>query len=92
MPLSLGFETQQKEVKMGIRGRFDGQGIVLEQPSPADWRPNMAVLVTPCAAENEVEDGPSEAMLKLAARARDSGLPPDFSEQHDHYIHGTPKR
>jgi len=20
------------------------------------------------------------------------GLPPDFSSQHDHYIHGTPKR
>jgi hypothetical protein len=21
-----------------------------------------------------------------------TGLPPDFAEQHDHYIHGTPKR
>ena len=30
------------------------------------------------------------ALLELAGLAKD--LPPDFAEQHDHYIHGTPKR
>ena len=29
-------------------------------------------------------------LLKLAGIARD--LPEDFAAQHDHYIHGTPKR
>ena len=29
-------------------------------------------------------------LLKLAGLAKD--LPADFAEQHDHYIHGTPKR
>ncbi len=29
-------------------------------------------------------------LLKLAGKAKD--LPADFAEQHDHYIHGTPKR
>ncbi len=77
---------------MVVRGRFDGQGIVLEQAPPPEWKPNMVVLVTPYPSDAVVEEGPSEAMLKLAARARDWGLPPDFSEQHDHYIHGTPKR
>jgi hypothetical protein len=28
--------------------------------------------------------------LKLAGTVDD--LPPDMAEQHDHYIHGTPKR
>lgn len=31
-----------------------------------------------------------EALLKLAGTA--VGLPADMAEQHDHYIHGTPKR
>jgi len=31
-----------------------------------------------------------EALLKLAGTA--VGLPEDMAEQHDHYLHGTPKR
>jgi hypothetical protein len=30
------------------------------------------------------------SLLKLVATAKD--LPADFSAQHDHYLHGTPKR
>ena len=38
-----------------------------------------------------------EATLTLAERLKSvigtaKGLPPDLAEQHDHYIHGTPKR
>jgi hypothetical protein len=32
----------------------------------------------------------AERLLKHAGTVPD--LPPDFAEQHDHYIHGTPKR
>jgi hypothetical protein len=32
----------------------------------------------------------AERLLKHAGTVPD--LPPDMSEQHDHYIHGTPKR
>jgi hypothetical protein len=39
----------------------------------------------------EVEAKPTLlSLLKLAGIARD--LPEDFAAQHDHYIHGTPKR
>ncbi len=31
-----------------------------------------------------------EALMQLAGTA--VGLPQDMAEQHDHYIHGTPKR
>lgn len=43
-----------------------------------------------------IKEGPGEEstlgqrLLKLAGIAKD--LPPDTAEQHDHYIHGTPKR
>jgi hypothetical protein len=31
-----------------------------------------------------------DALLEVAGKAE--GLPPDFSINHDHYIHGAPKR
>jgi hypothetical protein len=31
-----------------------------------------------------------EALLEIAGTAE--GLPPDFAENHDHYLHGAPKR
>jgi hypothetical protein len=42
-----------------------------------------------------VADEPAEppsllSLLKLAGAVK--GLPADFAAQHDHYIHGTPKR
>jgi hypothetical protein len=32
----------------------------------------------------------SESLLRFAGVAK--GLPPDFARNHDHYIHGAPKR
>jgi hypothetical protein len=29
-------------------------------------------------------------LLKIAARIE--GLPPDFAKNHDHYLHGVPKK
>jgi hypothetical protein len=31
-----------------------------------------------------------DALLEFAGKAE--GLPPDLAENHDHYLHGTPKR
>jgi len=42
------------------------------------------------AAVNQASEGLSEILLELAGKAK--GLPADLAEQHDHYIHGTPKR
>jgi hypothetical protein len=43
------------------------------------------------------EQGPPYRPRSIADRWRDiigilDGLPPDFAKNHDHYIHGTPKR
>ena len=40
--------------------------------------------------EEEALKSLSERLLKIAATA--TGLPPDLAENHDHYIHGQPKR
>jgi hypothetical protein len=31
-----------------------------------------------------------EALIEIAGTAE--GLPPDFAENHDHYLHGSPKK
>ena len=47
--------------------------------------------VTVVADTQDAEGQPTHlSLLKLAGRAID--LPADFAAQHDHYIHGTPKR
>jgi hypothetical protein len=41
-----------------------------------------------------VEPVPRETLAKRLKKVIGSveGLPPDFAENHDHYIHGTPKK
>jgi hypothetical protein len=77
---------------MQIRGHYDGKVIVLDEPAPPTWSLNTPVLVAPCTPAPLQEPGPSQALLEIAAEATDLGLPADFSEQHDHYLYGTPKR
>lgn len=35
---------------------------------------------------------PPESVRRILERATDLGLPADLAAQHDHYLHGTPKR
>jgi hypothetical protein len=81
---------------MTLKGHFDGKVVVLDEMPPAEWLPNQPVLVSVAVAPRPEtdDDSPCQTFLWLAARAQenDLGLPADFSEQHDHYIHGTPKR
>lgn len=42
------------------------------------------------APTGDTPKGPHAWMLEFAGKA--VGMPADFAEQHDHYIHGTPKR
>lgn len=51
---------------------------VVVRPSPGEEKPA------------EQPKGPHAWMLEFAGKLHD--MPADFAEQHDHYIHGTPKR
>jgi hypothetical protein len=69
-----------------INGHYDGKRVVLDEPVPADIPPDTPVRVS-------FEDGQTRDVLtELGKLARPGGLPRDFSEQHEHYIKGTPRK
>jgi len=71
---------------MVVKGHFDGQRVVLDEPVPPDIAPNTPVRVT---FENQ---SGKHILARVAELARPGGLPPDYSEQHDHYVKGTKRR
>ena len=61
--------------------------IVLDQGATLPEGTRVKVV----ADTQDAEGQPTHlSLLKLAGMAKD--LPADFAAQHDHYIHGTPKR
>ncbi|MCC6359770.1 MAG: hypothetical protein IT450_13580 [Phycisphaerales bacterium] len=76
-----------------LNGHFDGQRIVLDDPVPSTVRPQTPVRVL---IEDEPVDGGDATRSVLDAIADlavdDPNLPTDFSEQHDHYVRGTPRK
>ncbi|MBI4324035.1 MAG: hypothetical protein HY674_02100 [Chloroflexi bacterium] len=62
---------------------------VVKLPSEARWPDGTTVrveLIAPPPRRNHLTQRLGELAAKL------EGLPPDLAEQHDHYLHGTPKR
>ena len=72
---------------MLLEGTIRNGTIVLDQPQTIAEGTRVKVSVEPTE-----EDGRSlhDFLMKHAGTA--TGLPSDLAEQHDHYIHGTPKR
>lgn len=66
-------------------------GVVVLDP-PAQLPEGVRVEVVPKESRSDASEPQPTliGLLKLAGIAKD--LPADFAEQHDHYIHGTPKR
>ncbi|MEK7711138.1 MAG: hypothetical protein AAB341_04500 [Planctomycetota bacterium] len=68
-----------------INGHFDGKRVVFDEPVPPDIAPDTPVRVF-------FGDGQArEVLAELAKPARPGDLPRDFSEQHEHYVKGTPR-
>jgi len=69
-----------------LKGHFDGEKIVLDEPVPPGLAANTPVKVV-------VETEPRSLFDRILGLAvKDDGLPPDFSEQHEHYVKGAPRR
>ncbi len=62
--------------------------IVLDEGTPA-LPEGMKVLVEPAGIRREL-DALQELLFGVAGKAQ--GLPEDLAEQHDHYLHGQPRR
>jgi hypothetical protein len=75
---------------MTLRGTVVNGAIVLDEPLDVPDGTRVEISIND-APPSEGEGKPTLAfLLKYAGCMTD--LPPDFAEQHDHYIHGTPKR
>lgn len=75
----------KEEITVTLQGTIVKGAIVLDEPAQLPDGARVEVTVK--------EAGPKPtllSLLKLAGTAKD--LPADFAAQHDHYIHGTPKR
>jgi hypothetical protein len=73
-------ETYTGEVKNGV--------VVFDEGTPP-LPEGTKVHVQPLGVEEAVADL-SRRLLSVAGKAK--GLPAGLAAQHDHYIHGTPKR
>jgi hypothetical protein len=77
------------EVKMETEvtehyGKVADGVVILEEPEAL---PNGTVVrVTPVVAESTL----GQRLMKFAGTIE--GLPSDMAENHDHYIHGTPRK
>lgn len=78
-----------------IKGRFEGG--VVHPAEPVAALDQEEVLITflnerPAAPAGRVQETDYEALTQLLADSQmDTGIE-DLAHQHDHYIHGTPKR
>jgi hypothetical protein len=75
---------------MVCKGKVSGGVVVLDRPGVLPE--GTLVEVRPARAKAAALKGPtlSEKLLRLAGKAK--GLPPDLALNHDHYLHGRPKR
>jgi hypothetical protein len=79
------------EGSMTVQGTVNSGVIVLDQPAP--WPEGTRVEILLKVVETQEPDRKptlSQRLLKHAGTVPD--LPSDMAEQHDHYIHKTPKR
>jgi hypothetical protein len=74
---------------MTLQGIVRNGTIVLEQPHHLPDGTRVEAVVTPRAAAEPVASSLS-SLLELAGTVDD--LPSDMALNHDHYLHGAPKR
>jgi hypothetical protein len=73
---------------MTLQGTVKNGVVVLDPPAQLADGTRVRVLI-----ESAAEEGPQtakELLMKYAGCM--TGLPSDLARNHDHYIHGTPKR
>ncbi len=74
---------------MTYRGTVTNGVVELE---PGANLPEGMIVEVRTPGEGSVDRDGEPPLLKYARLAVDADFPSDFSDQHDHYIHGTPKR
>jgi hypothetical protein len=77
---------------MTLEGTVINGAIVIDggEQLPEGARVQVVVNPSPVAADLQAASPLGEMLLRHAGKA--VGLPEDMAAQHDHYLHGTPKR
>lgn len=70
---------------MSFEGTIVNGGVVLDAPAPLPDGTRVKLVV-----EAPATPALGERLMKFAGVIKD--MPADFAEEHDHYIHGTPRR
>ncbi len=82
------------EKVMVYRGHVKGGVVIFDPPVALPDGAEVRVELLPAEAEGPLLDEHGhtlgQKLMKYAGRAVD--LPEDVAGQHDHYLHGTPKR
>lgn len=76
---------------MTLRAHFDGKVLVPDEPVDLPVNCALEVEVKPAQPE-AAEAKPLLKLVELARRFPVTDGPPDGAAQHDHYLHGLPKR
>ena len=78
---------------MGYRAHVENGTVVLDEPVNVTDGTRVSVVVLDAPPDEEVEDHPRtdyDRLKHLIGKAE--GLPSDLAENHDHYLHGRPKK
>jgi hypothetical protein len=77
---------------MTYKGHFENGIVVLDEPVSVENGTRVEVDIHILSGEKEVGEGPSLAERFASVIGKAVDLPEDASENHDHYLYGTPKR
>ncbi len=79
-------EIQQRLSEHSLRGTVRRGVVVLEDDVPLPDGAIVTIRLAPPDSDDAQRH--SDELMNLAGTVK--GLPPDFSENHDHYLHGQP--
>lgn len=75
-----------------LRGHFDGTRVLLDEPAPPQLVPGTPVEVVLTGCLDHPDDSRDSFFDELGRLTGTVEGPADWSEEHDHYAHGAPKR
>ena len=77
---------------MSFTGYVQNGAIVFPVPLPLPDGTEVQVLLSKRDEPGATDAAPTHAEIFRDFIGSVADLPPDMADQHDHYIHGTPKR
>lgn len=73
---------------MTYRGKIKNGAVVMDEPVPLP--DGVEVEIVPASNGQTLPPTWGEVFKDITGKAE--GLPPDMARNHDHYLHGAPKR